>query len=513
MATLKYIGVPAQWDSSPAAGNDLVDVSYINQLLASNMTMQQATTQFNQLLSGYATQSWANSQYSALVTPATAASQVANYQNASTIGTASGPVALQYATGQVNPAQIAAPSTQTFPSPFWSPNSYLTGNTSVGVGNAPVALFTVAIPAQSYSPYVLACFGSIDTESTVSAYILTVVSGTEGTFTFGLGGVSTAAIPYNASATTIQSAMGAAFGTVASGSSVTGTGPFAINFTPLTGGSLTVTTAAGTFGTTPVVKLVPTGQPVITVQTPSNQVIATGYGSPTNYQGAAPGAVSSQAFLGSTSTATGSFATIPSWTAYNAQGFTTTMSGNYLQIPQSGTATLTASVNFSGASAGAGGTSVFTQLQIVNNAGQVLAGQVNPSVGGNSGTATTTWTGTLTQNTLYTVQAVQYQIATGVYTIGTSGNPTGTTTNPFNSTVVVFSPGTFGTWVSGTFTLTPPPAQNTQDATVMPTSLAAQTPLTGATTLTAYLGTVGNAGGAIATTLDPGLWVMPLPWM
>jgi len=511
MSTLKYVGVPAQWDSSATASQDLVDLSYINGLLAANMTMQAATTQFNQLLAGYATQSWATSQYASLVTPASAATQVATYQQSSTIGAASGPVALQYGTGQVNPAQIAAPSTQTFPSPFWSPRTYLTGNTSVGVGDAPVALFTCAIPAQSYSPYTLACFGSIDTQSTVSAYVMTVI-GDEGTYTLSIGGVSTAAIAYNATASAIASAMGVAFGSVASGPSVTGTfsgtsGTFAINLTPLTGGTLIVeSTAGGLLGVAPRVTIVPTGQPLITVETSSDQVIAQGYGAPTNYQGPAPGAVSSQAFLSATSAATNTWRTIPSWTAYNALGFTSTVvSGTYLQVPQSGTATLTASVNFSGAAVGFGGVEVYTQLAIIDNAGNALAGQYNPSVGGNSGTATVTWTGNLVQNSLYAIMGVQYQIAAGGYAARSSGNPQA-------YEVFVYFPGTYGTWESGTFTLTPPSVNNTEDATIIPTSLATQTPLTAATTLTVYLGTVGNAGAAQATTLDPGLWVMPIPW-
>ena len=506
MSTLKYVGVPPQWDASATASQDLVDVSYVNQMLASNMTMQAATTQFTSLLAGYATQSWATAQMSSLVTPAAAATQVANYQNASTIGTPSGPVPLQYSTTQINPAQIAAPSTQTFPSPFWSPQTYLTGNTSVGVGNTPVTLFTTAIPAQSYSPYALVSFGSIDTQSTVSAYILTVVSGTEGTFVLSVGGVSTATIAYNATASTIQTAMGTAFGTVASGSTVTGTGPFAINFTPLAGGVLTVTTQAGLLGTTPVVTVQPTGQPVVYVETPSGQVIAQGYGASTNYQGQYPGAIASQAFLSATSTATSSLINIPGWTANNAQGFTTTMVGNnFMQIPQSGVGTLTASVSFTGAAVGFGGTAVYTQLQIVNSSGVPLAGQVNPSVSGNSGTVTASWNGLLTQGALYTVQGVQYQVAPGSYPASTSGNP-----GTFG--VFVYTVGTFGTWTSGTFTLAPVSVSNTEEATIIPTSLATQTPLTGATTLTVKLGTVGNAGAAIATTLDPGLWVMPIPW-
>jgi hypothetical protein len=505
MSTLKYVGVPPQWDSSPTASQDLVDVSYINQLLAQNMSMQAANTQIAAQLAGFATQSWANSQYTNLVTPAIAASQVATYQPASTIGAPSGPVALQYGTGQINPAQISAPSTQTFPSPFWSPASYTYANenagqpATVGVGNSPVVLFTVAIPAQSYSPYVLMCLGSIDTTSTVSAYTLTVVSGTEGTFTLSVGGVTTATIAYNATASTIQTAMAAALGTVASGIVVTGSGPFAINFSPTTGGVLTVNTQPGLFGTSPVVSVTPTGQPVITVQTPANQVIATGYGSPANYQGVTPGGISSQMVLNATSTITSTMLNIGGWIANNAQGFTTTITGNYLQCPQSGLVTITASVTFSGADMGyedylqsSSSTNYYpeTVLQLVNSSGTILG--TGTPVYANSGVATVTWTGTVSQGELIAVQGYEPNIYTGLFGSGA---------------------GTYGSWTAGTVTLVPqPPAQNSEEAILLPTPLSGQTPLTGATTLTVYLGTVNNAGGATATTLDPALWIMPIPW-
>jgi hypothetical protein len=403
MATLKYVGTPAAWDSSAESSYDLVDVSYINGLLAQNMTMSAAQTQYTALLSGYATASWATSQMSGLATPAYAATQVANYQNAITIGQANGPVPLVYGTGQINPGQINIASTQTFPTPFWSPANYLSGNTSVGVGNSPVSLFTCAIPAMAYSPYVLACFGSIDTISTNTA-----------------------------------------------------------------------------------------GQPIITVVDSTNsQTIAQGYGIPTDYLGPAPGETQSQAILTTTSVQTDSYVTLTGWSANDTEGFTTTMVGNYMEIPNNGTGTVTASVTFSGASGGDFGVaSVSTTIQLVNQAGTVLA--TGTAVSGESGTATVTYTGTFSVGQFVGVQGEQ--------------------TGPGN-TLFGLGAGTYGSWTGGTLSYAPPSIQNTGPATIMPIAFDNQTPLTGATTLTVYLGTVGEAGAAQATTLEPGLWVCPIPWV
>lgn len=529
MATLKNVGTPAEWDSSSFAGTDLVDVDYINSLLASNMTMQQAQTQYNAMLSAYAPASFltaaingttglSGQNTSPLATSSWAAAQVANYQTSSTIAQPSGPVPLQYGTGQVSSGQIATQGAQTVPAPFWSPGSYLSTTQSVAPGNNPTPLFSVAIPALGYPSYKLVCFGSVDVQATVRTFVLTMDSAFSSsglaTFTLLVNGVQITDNNYhpmnlssNTGASAILSAMQSLqpgttppVGTQITGVTVTGNqgGPFTIAYLPLLGdGNLAVVNNNPNAGS---ISVAPTGQPVISVVTSDSQTVAQGYGLPSVYQGSKPGSISSQMTLNTSSPISAAASTIGNWVPNPALGFTSTVVGNFLQVPQSGTVTLTATLTFTGASEGSRsiGQTPQTSIQIIKNDGTVLVPSTvtGATFSGTSGTLTCSGQVTVTQNELIGVQGWEPNIYQG---IGTKG--------------------TYGTWQTGTLTLTAPSVYATGEATVVPTSLAAQTAQTTATTLTVYLSTVGNLGGAQANpggganlTPTPGLWVMPVPW-
>lgn len=158
MSTLKYVGTPAKWDAQPQRGQDLVDQDYINQLLSTNLTAPAVTAEIAADLVPYATTGYAATAMTNLATPAYLQAQADNYVAITEIDTASGPVGLN-AIGQVPLGLVNAGSTQTWPSPFWSPGTYQA--TPVTATTTPVQLFTTAMPYPGYT-YVLACFGSID---------------------------------------------------------------------------------------------------------------------------------------------------------------------------------------------------------------------------------------------------------------------------------------------------------------------------------------------------------------
>lgn len=400
MATLKYVGTPSRWDIQAGSGKDVTTLGDLNQLLSLNMTMPQATTQINTALQPYAAGSYATTAMTGLATPAFLNTQVTNYVPVTTVNQANAPAGLGSASGQVSTSQIAATSTQKWPSPFWSPSSYqLAGQVwPITATTDPVNLYTVAIPYPGYT-YTVACFGLMDCQVAADGAYPQIL--------------------------------------VRQGST---TGP----------------------------------------------IVAGGYGLAESYLGPVPGSSASQAFLGSGTAVTNTWAAVPGWTATNNGGFTTTMLGNFLSVPNTTVATLSASLVFAGAVAGGGLQPPSTSIRIVNNSGTVIATGV--AITGASGTCTASFTGQFTSGQLYTVQAQELNITGG------------------------FGSGSFATFSSGTLTLNPSQASNTAMVTVTPAPFQSQTPQTGPTTLYVMLASSDSTTQVSASTFDPGMWVSPIPW-
>jgi hypothetical protein len=178
------------------------------------------------------------------------------------------------------------------------------------------------------------------------------------------------------------------------------------------------------------------------------------------------------------------YTNIPNWQATNDSTYTTTMTGNYMQSPESGQVTLSSSITF------AGGTGVIgTSIRIVDSAGTVIA--TGATVTGNSGTATVTWTGTVRAGALYTVQGY----------------------NSLNAGFFGYGAGTTGTWGSGTFTLTSTQIPTTATVPVIPVPFEDQTPLTGPTTLYVMLASSDSTTQVSAGNDNPSMWIMPIPWV
>lgn len=489
MATLKIVGTPPQNDVRPTVGQDVVPQSYVQKLLAGNMSSNAVTAQVNQLLSGYASTAQANAAMTGLATPSWIQAQTAAYALASTAGLPNGPVSLSSPSGLVPVGQIDAASTQTWPLPFWSPPSY-NQQTVTSTGDEEL-LYTMAIADPGW-PYVLFCAGMVDTEvglTDVASYELLFTGMTGGTFTLTFGAVTTAAIAYNAAAATIKSALAAlssvvsatVTGTLSSGlyieiQTVSGGLYLSLNNTSLSGGTYSLTGGSYEDGTFAQVLVRQGGS--------TGQVVAVGYGVGESYTGPTPGTSNSQAFVNSTFSCTGNWVTVTGMLANTGTGYSSTMVGNYLQAPTTMNATVTASFAFSGAtvSTAKGAAAVSTAVQIVDQAGNVIV--TGSAVTGNAGTATATWTGPVTAGQLFGVQ------------IGEA------------------SAAKFATVTGGTLTIAAPPAINQSVANVLPVPFADQLSTTGATSLSVMLKSSSASGTQVTASTDfPGLWVMPIPWV
>lgn len=160
MATLKNVGKPVQSDTgNPAQAKDLVDLDYVNTLLAANLSSSAVTSRITSNLSGLATQSFAASSMASLVTPAQVRAADAAFAAITNIGQPNGPIALSNL-GQISPSLITATSTQQWPTPLYSPTAYQNVNV---VTDSPLQLFTMAQPYPGY-PYVLECTGIMDAQ-------------------------------------------------------------------------------------------------------------------------------------------------------------------------------------------------------------------------------------------------------------------------------------------------------------------------------------------------------------
>lgn len=160
MATIKNVGKPVASDTgNPNQSLDLVDVNYVNTLLAANMSQSAVTSRINSNLSGFATNSYAASAMSGLATQAYVQSQDALYVPLSTAGQPNGPVPLS-TLGKVSPGLINAPSTQQWPTPFYSPPAYQTSSVTT---DTPSQLFTVAQPYPGFN-YRLLVTGLMDSQ-------------------------------------------------------------------------------------------------------------------------------------------------------------------------------------------------------------------------------------------------------------------------------------------------------------------------------------------------------------
>ncbi len=400
MPPLRYLGTPYVWDET-ANPNDLVTQSYINTLLANNISSGQVTTQITNDLASYATNAYATTQMAGLATPAYTAAAAANYVHSSTINQINGPVGLDSITGKVSVGQINGASTQQWPSPFWSPAAYQAA--SVSATTTPAQLYTVAIPYPGYT-YTLMCFGQVDTS---------------------------------------------------------------------------VATDNGTFA-----------EVLVRVGSTTGQIVAFGYGSGESYPGPAPGQVAAQAFLNTPSTFTAGYTAIPGWVAFNSGGFSSVMVGNFLQVPQTMTATLSATVGFGAGTLGVASknSALATSIRIVNNTGTVLA--TGATVGSGSGTCVVSTTAAVVGGQLYGIQ-------------GQEKSP-----DPANA-----DGSAFASIDNGTFTISPAQVTSASIANIIPVPFEDQTPLTAATTLYVMLASSNSSTQVTASTFLPSLYIVPIPWI
>jgi hypothetical protein len=213
----------------------------------------------------------------------------------------------------------------------------------------------------------------------------------------------------------------------------------------------------------------------------TGQAVALGYGCGESYLGPSPGQIASQAFVNQSFPLTGTATTVTGMLANNTGGFQSTMVGNFLQVPVTESATITASFTFSGSapSTAKGAAAVTTQCQIITSSGTILV--TGATVTGD-GTCTASFTGTLNAGTLYGVQIGEAAAAT------------------------------FANVTAGTLTISPSTVQNMAPANIIPVPYDQQTSTVGATTLYTMLQSSNSSTAVTAATDFPGLWVMPIPW-
>lgn len=480
--TLKYVGPAPQFDVRPTQSQDLVDQSYVAFLLAQNMTMSQVTAQINAQLSQYATKSQADSAMTPLATPSWIQGQVSGYVPASQINQPNGPVGLGEESDLVSTSLINAPSTQTWPKPFWSPGTYPTG--AVAVTTTPQQLLSMSIPDPGY-PYVLMCLGAFDTQVSLPAIetFTVTITATSGTYILNYNGQTTTSLAYNAAASTIQTAL-RALSTVSTATVTGSAGSYTLLITPktpgllsassnLSGGTITIG-GQGDDGTSAQVGIYQGGV--------TGPLIAAGVGSSQSYGGPTPGDASSQMFINSSTITTATWTTIPNWLPQNGNGYTSTVIGNYLQVPETmAAATISAVITYSGAagSGAKGAAAMVIEFAIVDSNGNQLITSTDSVA---ADTTTVSWTGPVVAGQLYTVQVAELNAAA------------------------------YATITAGTLTITPSQIPTTSPATIIPVSFTNQLPITGPTTVVAMLASSNNSTQVTATTLDPGLWVMPIPW-
>lgn len=220
----------------------------------------------------------------------------------------------------------------------------------------------------------------------------------------------------------------------------------------------------------------------VRVGSTSGQIVAYGGGTAESYQAPAGGTVNSRSNVSAPFTAPAeAWQTLTNWTPLNSGGYTTVMDGNYMEAQTTQTTTISAAMTFSGAVAGAK-QYVSTGVRIVNDSLTVIA--TGTQVDGNSGTATVSWTGSVTSGQLYGIQ------------MGQTGSAYG---------------GTYATVSTGYFQMLGPTVANTGPITVIPSVLSAQTPLTGATTLHVTLRRSGASSTVTASTQKPNLFVAAIP--
>lgn len=211
----------------------------------------------------------------------------------------------------------------------------------------------------------------------------------------------------------------------------------------------------------------------------TGQIVAGGFGTGESYVGAPPGAEESQMYYAGSQAAVSTYTTLTPWTAVNAGDFTTTLSGNFIQVLQSvSPATLSASMTWTGATGN--GT---TAIRIIRSDNTVVA--TGTGVAGDSGTCTVSGTRAIVSGELYTVQGSQ--------TVGF---------------------GTHGSWVgatSNTLTLGPTPVPNQGEINIIPQPTNVQTSITGATTLYVNVERSGAAATATVSTVFPKLCVLTVP--
>lgn len=148
MSSLKYVGPTAQ------SSRDLVNGSYVTNLLATNLSQATVNSLISTALSPYATRTYVDQQDALNANKTYVDNGDSTRLHLSQRNVPNGVAGLD-ATDRIDPARLPDISTQRFPSPYWSPAAYnATTVNTITEG----ALYTCAIADPGYT-YKLLIFG------------------------------------------------------------------------------------------------------------------------------------------------------------------------------------------------------------------------------------------------------------------------------------------------------------------------------------------------------------------
>lgn len=144
MATLPYVG------ANQANATDLVDEAYLTTLLGANLAQATVTTLINSGLTGYCPTSYVTTQAALNATKAQVDAGDAARLHIAQVGAVNGVAGLNVVSGRIDPAHLSIPSTQRFPSPFFSPASYWSAATNALTTEVQLTTLAVTSPGYTY---------------------------------------------------------------------------------------------------------------------------------------------------------------------------------------------------------------------------------------------------------------------------------------------------------------------------------------------------------------------------
>lgn len=158
--TLPYVG------AAQTHPNDITTRGYVASLIVQNLTQSQVNTLLNAGFAGYVPMSYVTTQAAVNATKAFVDAGDATRLQLRQIGVNNGIAGLTK-NGRIEVARVAAPSTQRFPKPFYSPSAYNASAVSVSA-NSEVSLYTYDQPDPGFT-YKLLITGLADASTSVDA--------------------------------------------------------------------------------------------------------------------------------------------------------------------------------------------------------------------------------------------------------------------------------------------------------------------------------------------------------